>query len=260
MVARTARVRNERLAEAMARRCFSSQELAGIVGVDPRTIERWVDDRDRIPRAMSRHAIADTLEVAAAMLWPGADNRPQASAELLALYPSRTALPAGHVMSLLGAATERVDILALAGIWLWDAVADFGATLASKAAAGVNVRVCLGDPAGESARIRGGEEGIGDLLRSRCELAINYAQRWLADYPQAIRIHDTTLYASLLRFDDDVLVNWHLYGSSAAESPVLHVRRTDARGVADASLRSFERVWAAAMPASCQTPERRPAS
>jgi hypothetical protein len=47
----------------------------------------------------------------------------------------------------------------------------------------------------------------------------------------------------VLRFDDDLLVNWHLYGAPAADSPVLHVRKTTASNVAESAIRSVDRVW-----------------
>jgi hypothetical protein len=56
------------------------------------------------------------------------------------------------------------------------------------------------------------------------------------------------LYNSLLRFDDEVLVNSHFWGNPAADSPVYHFRRQGERGVAATAIRSFERVWEAAQP------------
>jgi hypothetical protein len=56
-------------------------------------------------------------------------------------------------------------------------------------------------------------------------------------------LHDATLYASILRFDDDLLVNWHLFGAPAADSPVLHLRYNTTRGLAASVVASFERVW-----------------
>lgn len=240
--------RNERLADAMARAGLNSADLAMTAQVDPRTIDRLVADRSRTPRAHSRHAIAEAVQVPVGALWPGATNGAQVTNELLAVYPSRAATPSGLVMSLLGDAYEQIDILALAGIWLWDAVPGFGPALASKAESHTTIRVCLGDPDGEAARVRGAEEGIGDLLSARCRLATTYAKHALAASPGAIRLHDTTLYASILRFDDDLLVNWHLYGVPAAESPVLQLRRASSHGLAERIANSFERVWSCAQP------------
>ena len=166
------------------------------------------------------------------------------------MYPRRISMPIGHVSTLLSAAIEQIDILVLAGVWLWDSVPDFGESLAGKAKSGVGVRVCIGHDVGVTAGRRGEEEGIDDLLASRCRLSASYAKRHLGTDPNLLRLHDTTLYASLLRFDDSVLINWHLYGAPAAESPIFHVQRRDGRGLADAAIASFDRVWATAQPLS----------
>ena len=63
-----------------------------------------------------------------------------------------------------------------------------------------------------------------------------------------VRLHDTTLYNSIFRFDDDVLVNTHAYGAVAAKSPVLHVRRIAGGRLFAHYMESFERVWDEASP------------
>ncbi|MCW2597027.1 MAG: family transcriptional regulator [Jatrophihabitans sp.] len=236
------RGRNDRLAEAMARAGLTSADLAASVEVDPRTIDRLVADQSRIPRAQARHAIAETVQVPIGMLWPDASNGAQTN-EVEAIYPSRAAMPTGLVMSMLSAATAQVTLLTFAGIWLWDAVAGFGPMLAEQSRNGVAVRVCLGDPESSAVRLRGAEEGIDDLLAARCRLAAKYADQALVDSPAEIRVHGTTLYASILRFDDELLVNWHLYGAAASESPVLQLRRISSHGLAERMIASFERVW-----------------
>jgi transcriptional regulator with XRE-family HTH domain len=235
--------RNSRLADAMARRQLSSSEMAAALHVDPRTVDRWIEDRSRVPHGHSRAAVADLLDVPAGALWPGVATGPQVTDELVALYPTRTSMPLGHVMASFEQAEHNIDVLVLAGLWLWDSVPQFSATLTRKANAGVDVRYCLGDPRGLSARTRGEEEDLGDALGWRCEISVRYAQRALAGFTERVRLHDTTLYASILRFDDDVLVNWHLYGAGAPNSPVLHLRRRDDRGMAQTAMESFERVW-----------------
>jgi transcriptional regulator with XRE-family HTH domain len=239
------RERNERLAEAMARTGFTSADLAAVVEVDPRTIDRVVADRSRIPRAHARHAIAEAVQVPIGVLWPTASNGAQTN-EVEAIYPSRAAMPTGLVMSLLSEAGAQVDVLTFAGMWLWDTVAGFGSTLAEKARADVSVRVCLGDPNGDAVRVRGFEEGIDELLAARCRLAAKYANQALDGSPAELRIHDTTLYATILRFDEELLVNWHLYGAPAAESPVLQLRRASTHGLAERTITSVDRVWARA--------------
>jgi hypothetical protein len=58
-----------------------------------------------------------------------------------------------------------------------------------------------------------------------------------------LRFHATTLYNSIYRFDDDLLVNAHVYGAPAAHSPVLHLRRPPGGQLVDHYQASFERVW-----------------
>src|SRR5579875_928603 len=105
------------------------------------------------------------------------------------------------------------------------------------------VRVCLGDPDSEAVALRGREEGIGDALAARCRLATSYARGIHDADSRAVRITGATLYASILRFDNDVLLNTHLWGNAAADSPVFHFRKDRNDGIAARAITSFERVW-----------------
>src|SRR5690606_18184982 len=62
-----------------------------------------------------------------------------------------------------------------------------------------------------------------------------------------IRLHDTPLYNSIYRFDDEMIVNMHVYGILAAYTPVMHLRRVDG-AYFNTYLESFERVRASARP------------
>jgi hypothetical protein len=61
-----------------------------------------------------------------------------------------------------------------------------------------------------------------------------------------VRLHDTTLYSSLFRYDDDLLVNPHIFGQPASANPVLHLKRHTASGWFASYAESFEAVWAGA--------------
>jgi len=96
--------------------------------------------------------------------------------------------------------------------------------------------------------VRDREEGIGGTLAAKIRSALTY-YRPLADMEGCeVRLHSTTLYASLFRYDDEILVNPHAYGEPASANPTLHLRRIDGGTVAGHYLASFERVWATAMP------------
>ncbi|MFF5587567.1 hypothetical protein ACIP69_15115 [Streptomyces hygroscopicus] len=63
-----------------------------------------------------------------------------------------------------------------------------------------------------------------------------------------VRLHDTPLYNSIYRFDDDMIVNVHAYGVLAAYTPTMHLRRIDG-AYFNTYIESYERVWASARPA-----------
>ena len=55
---------------------------------------------------------------------------------------------------------------------------------------------------------------------------------------------------SVFRFDDEMVVNTHVYGFPGAHAPALHLRRLSAGDLFDTYLESFETVWADAKPAT----------
>ena len=63
-----------------------------------------------------------------------------------------------------------------------------------------------------------------------------------------MRLHSTTLYASLFRYDDQIMANPHAYGEPASANPVLHLRRLDGGQVTGHYTACFERVWETAKP------------
>jgi hypothetical protein len=111
------------------------------------------------------------------------------------------------------------------------------------------VRIALGDPSSPKLLERGAEEKFGTGIVSRAQNALkHYAP--LRNCPGVeIRVHATTLYNSIYRFDDAMLVNTHVWALSAFAAPVLHLRRLVDGGLFDTYAQSFEAVWATATPA-----------
>ena len=64
-----------------------------------------------------------------------------------------------------------------------------------------------------------------------------------------LRLHRTTLYTSVYRFDRDMLVNHHVLGLPAAHAPVMYVRQIDSGDLFSTYADMFERVWSSADPA-----------
>jgi hypothetical protein len=63
-----------------------------------------------------------------------------------------------------------------------------------------------------------------------------------------VRLHSCTLYASLFRYDEEIIVNPHTWGEPASANLALHLRRLDGGQVAAHYMDSFERVWETARP------------
>jgi hypothetical protein len=142
-----------------------------------------------------------------------------------------------------GAASDRIDVLVFAGLFLPDGYPEIAKLLAAKVEQGTKVRLTLGDPDSDAVRRRGEEERIGDGLAARVRLGLLYLRDAIGAPGVELRFHATTLYNSIYRFDDDMLVNAHVYGAPAAHSPVLHLRRLPGGQLFDHYQASFERVW-----------------
>jgi transcriptional regulator with XRE-family HTH domain len=242
---------NERLRTALLQRGLTQEDLAEAVGVDPKTIERWV--RGRVPYRKHRYKVASKLGVDEAYLWPGALADSQvlsaSESEVLVLYPHRWAVPHHTWGQLFDGAESEIDILVFAGMFLVD---DLGLLrlLESKVDAGVRLRVLLGDPDAVEVKIRGRHEGIDEALAGKIRNAIAiYQQRGLTAADGAeFRLHSTVLYNSIYRADGEMLVNSHIFGTPAADAPVMHLRQIAGGTLVSTYRQSFERVWAEAHP------------
>lgn len=247
---------NERLRSAITGSGITATALGEQIGVDTKTIERWVST-ERVPHRKNRRALSAALGRDEEFLWPAAVSEARAQsasqAEFVAIHPNRGSVPAGTWQSLLEAADESIDLLAFAASYLHDTIADFDELLVRKARQGVRVRLLFGDPGGQAVRIRGDEEGIGESLSARCSLTWKYLRPCLEVQGIEARAHDTTLYSTVFRCDEDLLANTHVYGAPANHSPVLHLHRVAGGRLFPHFMAAFERVWETALPAAPAT-------
>ncbi|WP_407568261.1 XRE family transcriptional regulator [Arsenicicoccus dermatophilus] len=237
---------NERLRGAILSAGHTPATLADQVGVDPKTVERWIT-QGRAPHRTHRLKTAQVLGQDDVFLWPSTANTRQAmsaaQAELVTMFPNRGAVPADQWLSLATSARESVDLLAFAASFLHDSIPGFTDVLAERARAGVRVRLLFGGPTSPAVALRGDEEGIGDLLGSRCALTWKYLQPLMRVPGIEARQHNATLYNSLFRFDETVLVNTHAYGVAASHSPVLHIQRVPGGRLFSHYLSSYDKTW-----------------
>ena len=241
---------NHPLARALYSAGLDTIDVAARLGVDPKTVSRWLTGRPPYPR--HRAALVELTGWTTRDLWPElthpAPTEP-GTHEVRLTYAHRSAVPVDTWRRHFATAEQEIAILAYSGLFLAEDTTTVR-LLRDKARDGVQVRIALGDPTGRHITRRGAEERIGDIMAARIRHALHlYAP--MADAPAAtVRLHDTTLYNSIYRADDNLLVNTHAYGCPAAHAPVLHLRRRHDDGMAAAYLDSFERVWATARPAN----------
>ncbi|WP_030240884.1 XRE family transcriptional regulator [Streptomyces sp. NRRL S-350] len=242
---------NERLHSVLAQRGVEPGALAEACEVDPKTVGRWLGGR--VPHPRHRFRAARLLRVEETFLWP--DPPPRASrrtgglgTELVGTYQNRASVPRETWLALLQEARQQIDVLVFSGTFFAQSNPHVAKMLAERAADGVRVRLCFGDPSGHAAAVRGREEGIGDTLAAKIRASLTYYRPLLPEEGCEVRLHDTTLYNSLFRYDDNLLVNPHIFGQPASANPLLHLKRVDTTGWFDNYAQSFEAVWAQARP------------
>ena len=239
---------NEPLRQALLRARLREDDIAARLGVDPKTVRRWLNGR--VPYSQNRAAIAELVGANEADLWPeaggplAARTRPE---ELGIVYPHRWTVPREVWVRLFGPAEREIDILAYSALFLAE---DAGLLriLADKGRAGVSVRIALGDPDGPHVAERGEEEGIGDAMAAKIRNALTLYRPLHAVENVEIRLHRTVLYNSIYRADDQLLVNQHIYGVPAAHAPVFCLRNSYGSEMTTVYLDSLECVWASAVP------------
>jgi transcriptional regulator with XRE-family HTH domain len=241
---------NERLRAALLERGLTIAALAEAIGVDEKTIERWVT-QGRTPYRRHRYAAATRLGVDETYLWPDAMSREQVAtaseSEIVNVYPHRWAMPRDAWGRLFSLAEEEINILVYVGLFLAE---DTGIQrlLAEKARVGVRIRILLAEPDCPAVAQRGEEEGIGDAIAAKARNAIALYRPLRQLDGVEIRLHNTILYNSIYRADDDLLVNTHVYGNAASNAPVLHLRGVAGGDMVTTYRESFERVWDGAKP------------
>jgi transcriptional regulator with XRE-family HTH domain len=240
---------NERLRAALLEHGLSTTALAGQLGVDHKTVERWISGRT--PYRRHRFAIATQLGVDEVYLWPDALSRDQVAlaseGEIIAVYPHRTEVPRDGWTRLFASAERDIGVLVYSGLFLAED-ANVQQILAEKASTGVRVRILLGDPDSDPVAARGRDEGVDDMMRPKIQNALVLYRPLRKTEGVELRFHQTVLYNSIYRADDQLLVNTHIYGVPAARAPVWHLKKIPGGEITGLYLESFERVWETATP------------
>lgn len=238
---------NELLRRFLLQAGLREDDVAARLGVDPKTVRRWLNGR--VPYPHNRAAIADLVGAAESDLWPGASGtltariRPD---ELGTVYPHRLAIPREVWIRFFSSAMREIGILADSALFLAE---DRGIlrVLAEKGRVGVNIRIALADPENSHDAQRD-EDAVGDAMPGKIRRAITLYRSVAEPENVEIRLHRAVLYNSIYRADDELIVNQHAYGIPAADAPVFCLGDSGHGEVAALYRDSFGRVWASASP------------
>ncbi len=240
---------NDRLRTAMLERGVTPSGLAEALNVDPKSVERWISGRT--PYRRHRYAVAAHLSVDEAYLWPDALSRDQVAnaseSEIINIYPHRWTVPSDLWRNFFDNAEQEIGVLVYSGLFVSED-AGIHRIFREKADAGARVRILLGDPDSESVGQRDSDEGIDGSLTAKIKNALVMYRPLFGIDGIEFRLHQTVLYNSIYRADDQVLVNTHIYSFAASQAPVLHLRRVAGGGMVSTYLDSFDRVWDGATP------------
>ena len=240
---------NEPLRAALARAGVEPEDLAAELEVDSKTVQRWVGGR--VPHGRHRARIAVVLDRDEHELWP--DVAPAAAPgddhqDLLGIYAQATDVRAPDWRSLLAEARTQIDLL---DHTLADLITTPGAVdqLADKARSGVRARIMVAHPQSiwvtSLAHQLGHAETDADG-QTAVDRELTHALGLLGPLAGRDGIEVRTFWAertaSVLRFDDQMLVTVHLYAAPGRLAPLLHLRRRADGGLFDRFAEHIERV------------------
>jgi transcriptional regulator with XRE-family HTH domain len=244
-VSGTVTVVNERLRTAMLRAGVDTAELASSVGVDVKTVSRWLDGR--VPHRRTRIVMAQRLGEDEATLWPTSrpDQAPGSSAtsEVIGAWAHRSDVPVQLWAGLLPNARGRVDLLGYAFPFILEISPEAVETLIRRCNDGLRVRIAIADPDCDHVTERDTLEQLAGTLPGRIRLSLMWL-RDLANTPNAaVGLHTVHLYNSVFRFDDQMIVTPHLFRAHGYQHPALHLRRLSAHGIFESFAEQFQQVW-----------------
>jgi len=242
-------VANEALRRALAERRMTPAELARKVGVDPKTVARWLANEARLPHPRHRFAVCEILEVDEAMIWPLAVRaavKTGPDREIHRVYPTHGLVPKEVWQHVISGATRELTLFGYAPYWLAREVRDLEGILRRSAAAGVRIRVITGDPDNPIVAADEASTGLPLTLTSR----IQQTRRMLEPLRDLIEVRQSVFgYGrSVYRGDDEALVDWWVHGTTGDDFPVLHLRRQQDGGMFDQVLLHAEKLWQDATP------------
>ena len=245
---------NAQLRQAIQDAGIEPEELATQIQVDNKTIERWLAGRNPYPRYRSR--VARALDREQHELWPHLATAPSDTAleqddNLVTLFADADDPYAPDWRSLLEQATERIDLLDLTLTHIINNQ-DVVDLLAEQATAGCQIRILVSSPESAHLTITESERDPNQRLAARPQLAadVEHTLELLQPLRALDRVQIRTFvapgYNTILRANDQLLVNLHLWGKTVADSALLHLQADQQPGLFAQFAHHYQAIWATA--------------
>lgn len=242
---------NDRLREALMRSGLTPESAAEELEVNAKTVERWIT-QDRVPYPRHRHKITALVRESESYLWPDAVSMNRkieiADSAVIKVYPHRNLIPGDLWPKLIAGTSEQIDILVLAGLFFAEEPG-LKKAIQKKTQEGVKIRLLFGDPEADEAERRASEERLAErTVSARISNALALIDPIAELDGVELRLHKTTLYNSIFRFDNQMVVNMHAYGLPGAHAPAMHLRQLPSGDLFETYMTSFEHVWSESAP------------
>ena len=246
--------RNDRLRQAMESAGISANRLAEVVDVDPKTVWRWTN-KGVVPRRIGMKArVAEVLGVEGTEIWPppprpvGVTEDRQVTEEIVTVWAHRADVPKARWWTMLSAAEHNIDLLGYAMQFLPEDHSQLDRFLTDKATDGCSIRIALANPDSPYVAERDEEEGLGGTLPDRIRTTVDHFEPLFGVEGIDLRFHQTRMYNSIFRGDDQMFVTPHLYGLKGYRAPLLHLHRSTDDGMFGGLMAHFERIWTVSTP------------
>jgi transcriptional regulator with XRE-family HTH domain len=238
-------VPNLALRQAMADARMSEQALARHVGVDAKTVSRWVQDA-RTPHPRHRWAACEALEADESVLWPDAIRatfKTGPDREIVSTYPYRSSVPVSLWRKLITDAKTGMTFAGYTSYFLWIEQPNLAAALRRKAGQGCKIRFLVGDPDSEVTRRREELEATALTISTRIAVTFDELRKLRGTNGIEARFSDRHIALSAFIFDDDMIVTPHLANLVGHNSPAFHFRRRQDDGVFDRFALHVRALW-----------------
>jgi len=229
----------------------SADDICDETGVHVKTVERWIRG-ERVPQPRYRQIVANLIGEETYVLWPDSEvpiTGSDVTSEIVAAYPHRADAPIERWWALIEGGERQIDFLGFAMQFLPEQHPRLMPLLKEKATAGCQIRIAVCDPDSHHVAHRDAEEALGGTLAARIRTSLKHFQPLRGIENASIHLHETPMYNSVFRSDDNMFVTPHLYGLSGYAAPLLCIRRLGPGGLFDSFADHFENLWETTKPA-----------